>query len=285
MARKKKKPQQTTQNDDVPEATAVDSDDDQTVDPPSKPDAASSATHEASNQAELSVSTSVETAEAPPREDAVQALQKPSEAVNQDLLSAASSPQTIKIPPDGTEVQEIDNGSSQTTVPNSNSVPSIFTINEAASKSIATPNSTDTSSNQLFSASTTSAIESTTSQPAVSSETLNESEVTSLINKEFLESLERNAKVCAQNLVDMMDLMRSNLKSITGISLQHMEIYKQSSENMNEAVNTSISDMNRFITKCQDLSEDLKPLESLANDIKEVRKSLDQFEAQLNRMK
>lgn len=43
-----------------------------------------------------------------------------------------------------------------------------------------------------------------------------------------------------------------------------MEAYKLSVDNSAESVAQSIADMNKLITKCKELNEELKPVETLA---------------------
>jgi len=49
-------------------------------------------------------------------------------------------------------------------------------------------------------------------------------------------------------------------------------------------VNTSVVNMNTLITKCQELHEDLKPIELLANQVRDIKKALDLFEIYVNRL-
>jgi hypothetical protein len=59
----------------------------------------------------------------------------------------------------------------------------------------------------------------------------------------------------------------TEISQVTGISVQYMEAYKQAIDNVGDAVSTSVIDMNTLITKCQELNEDLKPVETLANQM------------------
>jgi len=82
-----------------------------------------------------------------------------------------------------------------------------------------------------------------------------------------LDSLERSAQACAKNLVHMMSTLRASVNMITGLSVEHMKAYSSSMDNLSEVVNTSVVDMNQLITKCQELNEDLKPVESLSQQM------------------
>jgi len=57
-----------------------------------------------------------------------------------------------------------------------------------------------------------------------------------------------------------------------------MQTFKMSSENTAAAVGGAVTQMHSFLTKCQQLNQDLPPIDELAKQIKELRKTLDMLE-------
>jgi len=120
--------------------------------------------------------------------------------------------------------------------------------------------------------------------PTTTNSNGSEKEITSVLNPEVIDSLEKNAKACAANLSQLMENMKNNLKQITSLSVQNMEVYKQSVDSCGDAVGTSVIATNNLLTKCQELHDDLKPLEQLSNQIRDIKKTLELYEILVSRM-
>ncbi len=75
-----------------------------------------------------------------------------------------------------------------------------------------------------------------------------------------------------------------------------MEVYKQSIDSCSDAVGASVIATNNLLTKCQELHEDLKPVEQLSTQMyliiclfrlllsREIKKTLELFEILVSRM-
>ncbi|ELR18911.1 uncharacterized protein ACA1_232470 [Acanthamoeba castellanii str. Neff] len=92
----------------------------------------------------------------------------------------------------------------------------------------------------------------------------------SVLSEEFIEGLERQADATAQQLA----LHISSLHA----SLHAMQTFKMSADNTTAAVSTAVAQMHGFLTKCQQLNQDLPPIDDLAKQIKDLRRTLDLFE-------
>lgn len=85
----------------------------------------------------------------------------------------------------------------------------------------------------------------------------------SLLNPDLLDTLEKNAMLCARNLDNMLSTLQNNMKDVTSLSVQYVESYKISVNNVGDEINKSVIAMNNLITKCQELNEDMRPVEQL----------------------
>jgi hypothetical protein len=101
----------------------------------------------------------------------------------------------------------------------------------------------------------------------------------------FLALLENYAKQYSQSLVTLLHNLQNSLHETTALSLQYMKVYKTAVDNVNEAVNQSIVVMHQFILKAQQLNDDLKKVQTLAQQIKEVKKTLPSFEKLVDSLK
>jgi len=100
----------------------------------------------------------------------------------------------------------------------------------------------------------------------------------------ILQRLENDATLCASNLVQLMENMRSSLSVIEAISKQHMEVCHQSSAELTDVVNLSIMSTSALISKAQELSTATNQIHHLSVEIKDIKKSLDVFEPAVQRL-
>ncbi|PRP84859.1 hypothetical protein PROFUN_07513 [Planoprotostelium fungivorum] len=107
----------------------------------------------------------------------------------------------------------------------------------------------------------------------------------SLFQQDFLDQLEKDAKGCSDNLMNLMANLQFSLSEISGLTIQHMELYKRSLGVESETIQKSMVDVSNLMARCHQLNETLKPVENMATQIKEMKKQLDLFENQLSRVK
>lgn len=94
----------------------------------------------------------------------------------------------------------------------------------------------------------------------------------------FLACLEANVREYTQSLRTLLQKLKTSLHETTALSVQYMKVYKTTVDNVNDAVNQNAIVMHQLITKTQQLNEDLKQLQFLAQQIKNVKKDLSAFE-------
>jgi len=99
-----------------------------------------------------------------------------------------------------------------------------------------------------------------------------------LVTEEFLQNIEKNAQTCAKSVEYLTQTLKSSLNTITNLSVQYMETYQLSINNVCDAANTSVIDTTNLISKLQELNQDLKQIEPLHIEIKSIKKNLDLFE-------
>ncbi len=58
---------------------------------------------------------------------------------------------------------------------------------------------------------------------------------------------------------------------ITGLSVEYMKCFKFSVDNTADAVGGGVEQMQSFLTKCQELNQNLKPVEELAKQLYDSR--------------
>jgi len=90
---------------------------------------------------------------------------------------------------------------------------------------------------------------------------------THIFNKETIDSIEANARQCAQNLAQLTDTLRVSLHSMSAISVQNLEVYRTSADNLRDSVLLGVTSMNSLIVKTKQIQDDLKPIEVIANQM------------------
>ena len=99
----------------------------------------------------------------------------------------------------------------------------------------------------------------------------------------LIEHLEENALECSKNLMVLMSNLHEGLHSVSSSSVQYLQTYKLGTDNLAEQVNQTVLAMHSLITKCSRLNSELKKVEELHKEIKDIRRSLDLCTAALNK--
>ncbi|KAH9490638.1 BLOC-1- complex subunit 6 [Bulinus truncatus] len=94
--------------------------------------------------------------------------------------------------------------------------------------------------------------------------------------------LENHAHKVADNLDLMMGNIRNNLHKMSAITIGCQDAYKRSVDITCDSVDASIKSMYALMAKCEELTAVMGPVEQLALQIKEIKRILDLFEAQLS---
>lgn len=97
-------------------------------------------------------------------------------------------------------------------------------------------------------------------------------------NELALDQLDMTSEESAHHVVVLTRHLRSQLQTLSALSVQFLKLHKISMENVNEAINDATIDIQNLISKARTLNEELKKSYGLAADIKETRKLLDIFD-------
>ncbi|CAG5117904.1 unnamed protein product [Candidula unifasciata] len=93
--------------------------------------------------------------------------------------------------------------------------------------------------------------------------------------------LENHARRVADSLDLMMGNIRNSLHKMSAITIGCQDAYKRSVDITCDSVDASIKSMYALMAKCEELNSSMKPVDHLTVQIKEIKRILDLFEAQM----
>ncbi|XP_046342661.2 uncharacterized protein LOC124123531 [Haliotis rufescens] len=101
------------------------------------------------------------------------------------------------------------------------------------------------------------------------------------IDPQAVLELENQAHLVADSVDLMMGNLKANLHKMSSITIGCLDAYRRSVDVTCESVDGSIKSMYALMAKCEELSTNMQPVYKLAEKIKEIKRLLDLFEAQL----
>ncbi|XP_063440251.1 dentin sialophosphoprotein-like [Mytilus trossulus] len=101
------------------------------------------------------------------------------------------------------------------------------------------------------------------------------------IDPQAIHDLEMHALKVADNLDLLMGNLKTNLHKMSAITVGCLSAYKTSVDTTCDSVDGSIKSMYALMAKCEELSNSMKPVNKLAEQIKEIKRLLDRFEMQI----
>ena len=99
------------------------------------------------------------------------------------------------------------------------------------------------------------------------------------IDPEILNDLEIRANDIAGNLDHMIGTLANSLKAMSQVSTECLGAYSACVDHVSETVDVNIKSMYTLIARCEELNASLRPVQNLAEQVKEIKKTLDVFEA------
>ena len=99
------------------------------------------------------------------------------------------------------------------------------------------------------------------------------------VDPEVLRDLELKASIIAGNLDHMLSMLTNSLKAMSHVSVECLGVYSDCVDHVSVSVDENIKSMYTLIARCEELNASLKPVQSMAEEVKEIKKSLDIFEA------
>lgn len=115
-------------------------------------------------------------------------------------------------------------------------------------------------------------------------EALKEAGHPSFTDKAMMDQVELNAKQSAANLVVLVHHLRTQLASVSALSVQYMALHKMTIEGASERIHEGIASTQKLILKAQALNTELRKVHLVQQDIKETKKLLSQLEKAVEKM-
>lgn len=99
-----------------------------------------------------------------------------------------------------------------------------------------------------------------------------------IVDPNILTDLEIHAKKVATCVDRMLENLSGTLQSISSLTVDCMESYENSVCKTCDAVDVNIKAVYQLMAKCEELSNSMGPLYKISDDVKQIKKMLDQLE-------
>lgn len=99
-----------------------------------------------------------------------------------------------------------------------------------------------------------------------------------LIDPAVLADLESHARVVATSVDTLLQNLGSSLHGISSLTIDCMRLYENSMCKTCDSVDANIKAMYQLMVKYEELSKSIRPLYSIASEVKNIKKLLDHFE-------
>ena len=99
------------------------------------------------------------------------------------------------------------------------------------------------------------------------------------IDPGILQDLERKAREVSNNLDLMLGSLSNSMRAMTVVTGRHLDAYESCVGNIGKNVDASINSMCKLIALCEQVDASMAPIHAMAVQIKEIKKTLDHFEA------
>merc|ERR1719289_42634 len=96
--------------------------------------------------------------------------------------------------------------------------------------------------------------------------------------------LEGQSRILAQNVNHMLGKLNDHVKEMSAVTAECVDLYKNGVDTTCDAVDLSIKSMYAFMAKSEELNNQMRPMHQTAHKIKEIKRLLDIFETQTNKM-
>lgn len=113
-------------------------------------------------------------------------------------------------------------------------------------------------------------------------ENLPKSEINQSVNIELLNQLEAEANKVAASVDDLTENLTGILRSISALTLDCLETYRNCICKTCDAIDYNIKLMYQLMAKCEELSKVAEPLNALAQNTKDIKNVLDLFDNAMN---
>lgn len=101
------------------------------------------------------------------------------------------------------------------------------------------------------------------------------------LDSNVLNDLEIEAQYLAANIDNLTENLANLLHSISSITADNVDVYKNSVTKLTETMDSNIKSMYTIIAKSEEISKSMKSAEALSAKIRDIRKFVDMLEAAL----
>lgn len=101
------------------------------------------------------------------------------------------------------------------------------------------------------------------------------------LDSNVLNDLEIEAQYLAANIDNLTENLANLLHSISSITADNVEVYKNSVSKLTDTIDSNIKSMYSIIAKSEEISKSMNKAEQMATRIKEIRRLVDLFDAAL----
>lgn len=101
------------------------------------------------------------------------------------------------------------------------------------------------------------------------------------LDSNVLNDLEIEAQYLAANIDNLTENLANLLHSISSITADNVEVYKNSVTKLTDTIDSNIKSMYSIIAKSEEISKSMNKAEQMATRIREIRRLVDLFESTL----
>ncbi|XP_058735979.1 uncharacterized protein LOC131608057 [Vicia villosa] len=99
-----------------------------------------------------------------------------------------------------------------------------------------------------------------------------------------IEVVERDSFAIAQSFTSVFEALRLSLSQSTDTSLHHIQCFTDAAGHLQESVLDAATKGNRYINSCLKLNEEMKSVDSLASQLKILRRHVDVLDSAVNKL-
>ncbi|KAJ8623895.1 hypothetical protein MRB53_032425 [Persea americana] len=99
-----------------------------------------------------------------------------------------------------------------------------------------------------------------------------------------LEVVERDSTAIAESFASLFSSLRLALSEVTSTSVEHMHCFNDAAGRLQETALDAATKGNRYINSCLRLNQEMKSMESLAIQLKILRRNVDALDSAVNRL-
>ncbi|CAL1375331.1 unnamed protein product [Linum trigynum] len=99
-----------------------------------------------------------------------------------------------------------------------------------------------------------------------------------------VEVVEKDSLAIAESFTSLFSSLRSALSEATSSSIDHMHCFGDATGRLQESVLDAATKGNRYINSCLRLNEELKGIETLAAQLKFLRRNVDALDSAVNKL-